>query len=74
MTLTALLGGSAGESQGIMFNERGRRCLIPLAVETSTSAEAESIVKSAFDQSIYLRRLSPTRIGISLDRLSELKG
>ncbi|PGH17465.1 glycine dehydrogenase [Helicocarpus griseus UAMH5409] len=38
-----------------------------LTVESGTSAEADSLVESALEASIYLRRLSPTKIGISFD-------
>lgn len=38
-----------------------------LVIETSDAAQAESIVSAAFDASIYLRRVGPTKVGVSLD-------
>jgi glycine dehydrogenase len=38
-----------------------------VTIEAASQAEADSILSTAIDASIYLRRLSPTKIGISLD-------
>ena len=37
-----------------------------LVIETD-AAHADSIISTAFDASIYLRRVSPTKVGVSLD-------
>ncbi|EEQ86157.1 glycine dehydrogenase [Blastomyces dermatitidis ER-3] len=48
-----------------------------LTVETGSSGEADSLMEVALQSSIYLRRVNPTTIGVSLDEsvgVEELKG
>src|SRR5205814_1578383 len=42
--------------------------------DTRSSADADAIITSALDSSIYLRRLSPTKVGISLDETVGVQG
>ncbi|QSS56066.1 glycine dehydrogenase [Histoplasma capsulatum var. duboisii H88] len=47
-----------------------------LTVELKSSAEADSLVEAALESSVYLRRINPTTVGISLDEtigVEELK-
>ncbi|KAK2783186.1 glycine decarboxylase subunit P [Onygenales sp. PD_12] len=48
-----------GNTDGAIFDT--------LTIETGSNAETDSLIAAALDSSIYLRKLSPTQIGISLD-------
>lgn len=75
MALTAVL---RNKLQALGFNVpvKGNAVFDTLVVEAKDSAEADSIVSSALKANIYLRRVSPTKIGISLNEsvgVDELK-
>ncbi|KAL1956653.1 hypothetical protein VTO42DRAFT_6903 [Malbranchea cinnamomea] len=44
-----------------------------VVIETSSPAEADTLVSTAYDASLYLRRVSPTKVGISLDETVNLE-
>lgn len=44
-----------------------------LAIETSSAKEADSIMSTTLDASVYLRRLGPTKVGVSLDETVDLQ-
>lgn len=50
--------GNVGEN-GVAFDT--------LTIETNSSSEADAIVNAAMESTLYLRRISPTQVGVSLD-------
>ncbi|EAS29706.3 glycine dehydrogenase [Coccidioides immitis RS] len=75
MALTALLRTKL-QLLGFNVPVRGNASFDTLVVETKSSAEADAIVGSALSAGLYLRRVSPTKVGISLDEavgVDELK-
>ncbi|KAK2734713.1 glycine decarboxylase subunit P [Myotisia sp. PD_48] len=62
--LNVLTGGNLGENAAVFDT---------LTIETGSSAEADSIVDSAFASSFYLRRIASNKVGISLDETTGLQ-
>ncbi|WEW59482.1 glycine decarboxylase subunit P [Emydomyces testavorans] len=75
MAMTTLLRSKL-QLLGFNVPVRGNAIFDTVVVETKTSSEADSIISSALDSDVYLRRVSPTKVGISLDEsvgVDELK-
>ncbi|KAI1932197.1 glycine decarboxylase subunit P [Ophidiomyces ophidiicola] len=75
MAMTSLL---RNKLQLLGFNVpiRGNAVFDTVVVEAKNSSEADAIVSSALDAGIYLRRVDPTKVGISLNEgvgVDELK-
>ncbi|EEP77675.1 glycine dehydrogenase [Uncinocarpus reesii 1704] len=75
MALTTLLRQNL-ELLGFNVLARGNAFFDTLTIEAKDASEADSIVTSALNSGLYLRRVSPTKVGISLDEsvgVDELK-